>query len=109
MVQSTLPEEIDSELALARESMIEGNEGKARVCARRAVAKAFLLSSFSKGVERSISAMESLRIISRLETLPEQVRDAARNLSVGVTENRPMSRQPADDASLIVKTLLGSQ
>ncbi len=106
MPQTAFPEEVENELRQAQDSMNEGNDGKARVCARRAVAKAFLMSRFSRGVERSVSAMDSLRLIAGSEEMPEQIRDAARRLSVSVTENIPMSQRPVDDAILIVKLLL---
>lgn len=107
MAQKDLPEEIENELRQAQAAVTEGNDGKARVCARRAVGKAFLLSGFSKGVERSVSAIESLKLIAALEELPAEIRDAARRLSVSVAENLPLSEKPVDDATLIVGVLLG--
>ncbi len=42
-----LPTEIESELRQAQAALAEGNDGKARACARRAVGKAFSLSKYS--------------------------------------------------------------
>ncbi len=63
-----LPTEIESELRQAQAALAEGNDGKARVCARRAVGKAFSLSKYSgSDVCRSaLSATESLKVIIEL-------------------------------------------
>ena len=56
MEQRNPPQEIESELRQAREALADGNDGKARVCARRAVGKAFASSKYSFGINRVVSA-----------------------------------------------------
>ncbi len=100
-----LPEEIQSELKSAHEALNDGNEGKARVCARRAVGKAFQISKYSGEVERFISAHEIVKLVARSNKFPAGIREAATRLSASVLEEI-ISKKPIDDALLIIETLL---
>jgi hypothetical protein len=104
-----LPGEIAAELDQARKADAEGNDGKVRVCARRAVGRAFVLSSFSTGFPPSFSATQSLKAVSELKDMPESVRVAAMRLSAGVAENGGLSisMNPIEDALIIIHQLLG--
>ncbi len=104
-----LPGEIASELEQARKAEAEGNDGKARVCARRAVGRAFMLSNYSAGFPPSFSATQSLKAVIELKDLPEAVRGAATRLSTSVAENSGLSisMKPVEDAVIIIHQLLG--
>lgn len=100
-----LPEGIQSELSSAHEALNEGNEGKARVCARRAVGNAFRKSKYWKENERPLSANTVLKLIASSDKISVETRNAARRLSAGVLEE-DISRRPIDDALLIIEELL---
>jgi hypothetical protein len=105
MVPMLLPEEIQSELNAGQKALGERNEGKARVCARRAVGKAFDQSMYSEKVERVTSANEIVKLIADDERFSAEVRNAARRLSANVLEME-ISRKPIDDALVIIAGLL---
>ncbi len=106
-----LPVAIEAELELARIAAEDGNEGKARVCARRAVGKAFSLSPLGKReVNSSLSTIQCLGIISKEDGISEEARISALRLMKSVTENRgaSASRTPVEDALLIINALLAA-
>ncbi|MGO9481080.1 MAG: hypothetical protein ACLP05_04775 [Candidatus Kryptoniota bacterium] len=105
MELTKIPEDIRIELMQAQAALSDGNDGKARVCARRAVGKAFQLSKYSKEIGRSVSSTESLKLIAAAAHVPGEVRDAAERLSVNVLE-KGISRKPLDDALAIIAELL---
>lgn len=103
-----IPEEIANELMQAQAALAEGNNGKARVCSRRAVGKAFQLSNHLKdfaGHGSSVNANEILKMIADSADFPDEVREAARRLSTSVVE-KGISERPIDDAVLIIQKLL---
>lgn len=85
--------QIQEELLLAKQSRIEGNEGRARVCARRAAgaaAQGYLLNAgFDERVE---NALESLRTLKTELTLPERVERAVDHLLLRVDKNHNLPR-----------------
>ncbi len=104
MIPATL---IEQELATAQAAQQRGNDGKARVCARRAVAhaaEACLPSQLWRG-----DAMTYLRNIQQDTSFPVLVRQAAERLSTPVTHQHtaPFTVDPVADARLII-THLGS-
>ncbi len=103
-----LPKEVELELDRARSAETEGNEGKARVCARRAVGRAFVLSSYSTEISASFNTVQTLKGIAALEVAPPHVRDAARRLSTGVAESNGLSvsMRPIEDALIVISWLL---
>ncbi|HUI31130.1 MAG TPA: hypothetical protein VLX91_13040 [Candidatus Acidoferrales bacterium] len=113
MELTDLPEEIQGELRLAQDAMNLGNEGKARVCARRSVGKAFQAFGHAKGLRpgssgmRVLDANETLKLISVTEEFPAGVREAARRLSASVLE-KEISKRPVDDALLIIEELFSN-
>ena len=102
---------IDRELAAAEVAWTQGHEGKARVCARRAVAlaaEAWLVRS-GRSLRRG-DAMEHLRRIQQQEAFPLVVRQAAERLTTAVTKRHeaPFTSDPIGDARLIVRHLAAS-
>jgi hypothetical protein len=76
----------DSEIQQAEAVRAAGNEGKARVCARRAAGAAAGAYLASRGETlRSPSAYEQLRRLCELSDTPSAARQAAENLLVRVT------------------------
>jgi hypothetical protein len=101
---------IEQELGAAEAAWKEGNEGKARVCARRAVARAT-----EQWMERLPlrrwrgDAMEHLRQIQQDASFPLPIRQAAERLSTKVTQQHtvPFTTDPISDAKLIIAHLGG--
>ena len=98
-------ESIEQELAKAAVGLKEGNEGLARVCARRAVGIAIEDWIARSGAEGwPADAMNRLKAIQREENLPQKVREAAQRLLTPVTQQTrlPLSTDPIGDARLIL-------
>ena len=96
---------IEQELAAAETAWKEANEGKARVCARRAVALATEGWLERLPVQRwRGDAMEYLRRIQQDASLPLPIRQAAERLSTTVTQRQsaPFTTDPISDARLII-------
>jgi len=72
------PAELENELYLAREARLRGNEGRARVCARRAVAIAARLYLNAHGIQ--LGSASVLKILDRLIEEPS-VDDNIRRLA----------------------------
>lgn len=95
---------------MAKAAWEQGLEGKARVCARRAVAladRAWLVAaghSLWQG-----DAMAHLRRIQQQEGFPLPVRQAAERLTTSVTRRHdtPFTCDPVSDAGLIIAHLTG--
>ncbi|HDD61852.1 MAG: hypothetical protein DRI65_06765 [Chloroflexota bacterium] len=69
--------QIKEEILLAKQSRQEGNEGRARVCARRAAGAAVKEYLVKKGIsQKQENAIQSLLIFSQSENLPVQVQEA---------------------------------
>ena len=101
---------IEQELAAAEVARQNSNDGKARVCARRAVA----LATEAWLAQRSIprwrgDAMAHLRQIQQDESFPLPIRQAAERLSTPVTHQHtaPFTTDPIADARLIIAYLSG--
>ena len=99
---------IEHELAAAEAARDNNNDGKARVCARRAVALATeaWLAQFSIPRWRG-DAMAYLRQIQQDESFPLLIRQAAERLSTPVTNQHaaPFTTDPVADARLIITHL----
>ena len=99
---------IEQELAAAEAARNEGNEGKARVCARRAIARATEEWMARLPVRRwRGDAMEYLRQIQQDTSFPRPIRQAAERLSTKVTQQQtaPFTTDPISDAKLIIAHL----
>jgi len=99
---------IEQELAVAEAAWEAANEGKARVCARRAVALAtdWWLDRLPVRRWRG-DAMEHLRQIQQDASFPLPIRQAAERLATKVTrrDSAPFTTDPISDAKLIVEHL----
>ena len=97
---------IEQELAAAEAAWKNDNDGKARVCARRAVAR-----SDEEWLERRSTArwpgdaMEHLRQIQQDASFPLPIREAAERLSTKVPHRQtaPFTTDPISDAKLIIE------
>jgi len=101
-------EQMERELARAAQGIQEGNEGLARVCARRAVAAGIQDLATRRGTpEWTRDAMHQLRRIQEEDTFPLAVRHAAQRLLTTVTQQHeaPLSTDPIADARLILAHL----
>jgi hypothetical protein len=100
--------QIEQELAAAETARQDSNDGKARVCARRAVALATeaWLARLPLARWRG-DAMEHLRQIQRDASFPNPIRQAAERLSTSVTLQlaAPFTTDPIADARLIIAHL----
>ena len=101
-------EQIEQELAKAATGLREGNDGLARVCARRAVALG--AQTWVKRGRRKpwpADAMGQLRKIQQEEAFPLEMREAAQRLLTKVTQRdqAPVSTDPIADARLILAHL----
>jgi len=99
---------IEQELAAAEAARQNSNDGKARVCARRAVALATEAWLARLPLPRwRGDAMEHLRQIQQDTSFPLPIRQAANRLSTSVTHQHaaPFTTDPIADARLIIAHL----
>ena len=104
----TLAALIERELAAAEAARQDSNDGKARVCARRAVALATNAWLAQLSIPRwRGDAMAHLRQIQQDESFPLPIRQAAEQLSTPVTHQHtaPFTTDPVADARLIIAHL----
>lgn len=79
--------QIQAELNKAEEARARGNEGRARVCARRAAGIAVRAYFAQRGrVARSPSAYDLLNLLAEDPTLPADLRQIAAHLTLRVDE-----------------------
>lgn len=97
--------EANGELAILQESIATGNDGRARVCARRAVG-AILRAVSSDPSTRASHSLATLRTVEDNPTLPPEPRDAARRLQMGPRDGAGMSADPLADALTIINYFL---
>jgi hypothetical protein len=99
---------VDQELRAAEVAWKAGNQGRARVCARRAVAKAVesWLAPVATPPWRG-DVMDHLRRIQQDEAFSLSVRQAAERLSTGVTKRQaaPFTVDPISDAKIVIAHL----
>lgn len=99
---------IEQELAAAEAARHSHNDGKARVCARRAVALATEAWLARLPLPRwHGDAMAHLREIQQDESFPLPIRQAAERLSTPVTRQQtaPFTADPVADARCIIAHL----
>ena len=100
--------QIERELAAAEAAWKDSNEGKARVCARRAVALAAeaWLARLPAPPWRG-DAMEHLRQLQQAASVPLPIRQAAERLTTTVSRREvdPFTTDPVADARVIVEYL----
>ena len=99
---------IEQELAAAQAAQQDGNHGKARVCVRRAVARATEVWLARLPLPRwRGDAIANLRQIQQDASFPLSIRQAAERLSTPVTRQHatPFTTDPVADARLIIAHL----
>jgi hypothetical protein len=100
---------IEAEFLDAYRSRAGGNEGRARVCARRAAGLA-IGQYYEYCLEKTspTSAYELLQWFTERAEIPQDLRDAARRLTVRVTPeyDLPHFEDPLEDAHLLVNAIL---
>jgi len=98
-------EQIEIELATAQAALQVGNDGKARVCARRAAGQAltWFLSEFPKG-DWGKDAMQQLMHLRDDTSFPVEVREAAVRLTTKISQqfDYPFTNDPLADAQVII-------
>jgi hypothetical protein len=101
-------DEIDLELARAKEAERNGNHGRARTSARRAVGIAIVeLEKRFPEKRYGRDFMAQLRALASDQAIPEQVRNAADRLQARLSpEFESPSKHPIDDAGIIVQFIL---
>lgn len=109
MAVQELQEAINLEFENALTSRREGNEGKARVCARRATGLAIRVHY--EELEESIPTTNSLLILKWFADQPQfsdELRKAASRLTVHVTadHNLPHQEDPLADAKFLINAML---
>lgn len=98
--------QIKEELLLAKQSRLEGNEGRARVCARRAAGAAVQAYLQRKGIiETEENAIQSLIILGQMERLPARVQTAADLLvqRVNTNHNLPPEVDLIQEAAVVIR------
>lgn len=99
---------IDRELSAAKSAWAQGQEGKARVCARRAVALAdrAWLAAAGNALWQG-DAMAHLRRIQQHQEFPLPVREAAERLTTAITRRHdaPFTTDPVSDACFLIAHL----
>jgi HEPN domain-containing protein len=109
MTRNQALEQIKKELATAAQARQAGNEGMTRVCARRAAGIAIRYSLEHRHRPGwGNDAMTQLRTIERDDTIPANIRDAAKRLSAKVTAQfeSPFPTDPLDDSRVIIDHFL---
>ena len=99
---------IEQELAAAQAAQQDGNHGKTRVCARRAVARATEAWFARLPLPRwRGDAMAHLRQIQQDASFPLSIRQAAERLGTPMTRQHvaPITTDPVADARLIIAHL----
>jgi len=100
--------QIKEELLLAKQSRLEGNEGRARVCARRA-AGAAVQEYFQKNekTQEQENAIESLLVLSQVTKLPARVQEAVNWLvqRVNPDHNLPPGVDLIHEAGVVIQYL----
>ena len=98
--------QIKEELLLAKQSRLEGNEGRARVCARRAAGAAVKEHLVKMGItQKQENAIQSMLILAQKETLPVRVQEAIDWLVQRVNQdhNLPLEVDLIHEAGVVIK------
>lgn len=101
-----MAERVAQELERAQEARAAGNEGRARVCARRAAA--FAIGAWADLPASGWSVPKRLQAVARDARFSADVRAAAHHLTLRVTSDHqlPVDADPLADAQLLVRHFL---
>ncbi len=81
-------EKLKEEFKMATDALQKGNRGKMRVCARRAAGISIREYLLRRGVRPpSVSAYDLLKYLEEMDETPADLRQAAANLRLRVTED----------------------
>ena len=108
MKQAETQIQVQKELLLAKQSRKEGNEGRARVCARRAAGTAAqLFLDRHKKIIKGENSFQSLKTLKETEELPARVQLAVSRLMQRVNEEHqlPPEIDLIHEARLVVRFL----
>jgi len=100
--------QIQGELLLAKQSRKEGNEGRARVCARRAAGTAAqLFLARQQKIVKVENSFQSLKTLKDKEELPDRVQLAVSRLIQRVNEDHqlPAEIDLVHEARLVIRFL----
>lgn len=103
-------EQIDRELMAAAAARGRGNEGQARVCARRATGIAISAClGAEEGRPEGASAYGLLQWLQGQDAFRGEIREAAARLTVRLTQDfkLPHPEDPLEDAVVLIDGLLG--
>lgn len=103
-------EAIEKEISIGKQARDAGNEGMTRVCSRRAAGIALQhWLELNPHPDWGTDVMNRLRNLQHEETIPQDVREAAKRLTSKVTENFAYSStsNPIEDATSIIHYMLG--
>jgi hypothetical protein len=98
--------QIQEEMLLAKQSRMEGNEGRARVCARRAAGTAVQQYLEKRGLSQGDeNALQSLMVFGKLVRLPERIQAAVRWLihRVDQDNNHPPEIDLIEEAGVVLR------
>ena len=99
MDRDALKAQIRREMEMAQDSRLEGQEGRARVCARRAAGWAVsILLAGGNTLDELGNAYKSLLWFQQQKTVTQAIRDTAIRLTTRLT---PDHRQPFDEDPLL--------
>ncbi len=104
--------DFNDEIMAANTARMQGNEGKARVCARRAAGIATGEFFRHQGMQYStISAYERLKILAQMTDLPPEIQVTAGHFLVRLTPEHslPISADLIEDAILLRDILIISR
>lgn len=100
---------LQREFEMAAAARARGNEGQARVCARRAAGIALREHLLQRGsVARTLSAYDLLQEFMELDDTPPDLREIARHLTLRVTEEfrLPLDVDLVQEARTLCQRLL---
>ncbi len=95
---------IDNEMAMARVAISEMNDGKARVCARRAIV--LVVQDSMKNIQSHWNSRLALEHLSENDKFPEHIASAAKRLQGGLRaqiQGEVYSENPIEDAEIIIR------
>lgn len=91
MLNRNLLNQINQELARAEQARQKGNEGMARVCARRAAGFAALASLQKLGLDtHNLNGLDALHIVSKNTEFSTSIRRSAEFLTMRVTPDHQL-------------------
>ena len=103
---------IENELSLAKKALNDGNNGKARVCARRAagIAISYWLE-FQPKMNWGESSINLLNEVKNYKPLKEEIRLAAERLTTSVSKKDSLqfTADPMYDSKIIIEYFLNKK